>query len=88
MNRALLPFLLIPFLLNGQQTFRIYGKVAGEDGALPLVNVYLKGTSFGAVSDADGNYVIAGIPEGTYLLMASYTGYQTFRLPVSVSGSG
>lgn len=87
MNRAFLPFLLIPFLLNGQETFRIYGKVAGEDGALPLVNVYLKGTSFGAVSDEDGNYVIAGIPEGNYLLMASYTGYRTFRTPVSVSGS-
>lgn len=55
-------------------------KVAGtvtdsETGeGLPGVNVIVKGTNAGAVTDLNGNYTI-GVPEGREILIFSYVGY-------------
>ena len=54
----------------------IKGKVKDENGMpLPGVNLVLKDTTSGAVSDFDGNYEIVNIADGTYTLNVSFLGY-------------
>lgn len=44
---------------------------------LPYANVFLNGTSMGSTSGLKGEYVIDGIPPGSYDLSVSYIGYKT-----------
>jgi Fe(3+) dicitrate transport protein len=54
----------------------IYGKVyAGNEGA-PFVTVYLKGTSKGTSTDADGNFVLVNLEAGPYILRVQGMGYK------------
>jgi TonB-linked SusC/RagA family outer membrane protein len=49
----------------------VYGKVTDEAGLpLPGVTVVVKGTTSGTVTNADGNYTLANIPEGATLLFS------------------
>ena len=66
------------------QTRVISGKVtSGEDNsALPGVNVIIKGTSTGSVTDAEGNYKLE-IPEGTVVLVFSSVGYVTEEVSIT-----
>ncbi len=41
--------------------------------------VVIPGTSWGAVADADGSYIIENVPEGKYTLTARCVGYRTVR---------
>lgn len=53
----------------------ISGKVTGENNeSLPGVNVLVKGTNLGAVTDVDGNYTLA-VPDDATTLVFSYVGY-------------
>ncbi|MBS1525294.1 MAG: mucoidy inhibitor MuiA family protein [Bacteroidetes bacterium] len=56
---------------------RVTGRVIGTDDNQPLpgVTVKVKGTSIGAVTDANGNYSIQ-VPGGNPTLVYSYIGYQ------------
>jgi len=54
---------------------------------LPGVNIILKETSKGAVTDFDGNYEISNVSDGTYILSATFIGYKSFSKEVIVSGS-
>ena len=47
-------------------------------------NVFLSGTSLGALSNENGYYAITGIPAGTYVLVVSYLGYETYRDTLSL----
>ena len=44
----------------------------------------LEGTSLGAASDENGNYLIKNIPIGSYTLIAMFIGYETFEKEVRV----
>ncbi len=55
----------------GQQT--VTGKVTDEMGPLPGVNIVIKGTTTGTITDFDGNYTIEVNPTDT--LTFSYIGY-------------
>ncbi|MDN5212735.1 SusC/RagA family TonB-linked outer membrane protein [Fulvivirgaceae bacterium BMA12] len=53
----------------------VRGKVSDESGAgLPGVNVLIKGSTVGSVTDVDGNFAI-DIPDETTTLVFSYIGY-------------
>ncbi len=56
----------------------IYGKVTDSVG-IPLdgVLIKVKSTYFGAVSDYNGDYTIAEMPEGVYTLQLSAEGFKT-----------
>ncbi len=78
---------MILVLFNGselfaQQTGIISGKVVDEKTGEPLVslNVQIKGTKIGSVSDIDGNYRIAHVKPGDYTLRFSYLGYNTMEI--------
>lgn len=67
---------------NGQVRGFIYDKEDGE----PVIytNVFLQGTSIGAVSDVNGYYVISKIPEGHYKLTVRAMGYNAWEQEVFV----
>lgn len=56
--------------------------VSGE--ALIGANVFLDGTSTGAATDIDGNYIIRAVPAGSYKLIAKYIGYKEQILEINV----
>ena len=41
-----------------------------------MANVMIKGTSMGAATDMEGNYVILNVPPGVYNVTASIIGFQ------------
>jgi TonB-linked SusC/RagA family outer membrane protein len=61
----------------------ISGKVTSkEDGASsPGVNVVVKGTTLGTVTDADGNYTLS-VPSGARTLTFTFIGYKTVDVEI------
>src|SRR5687768_4798733 len=60
--------------LDLQQT-RVAGQVKDENGqGFPGVNVIVKGTSVGTVTDADGRFSL-DVPNGTGTIVFSFVGY-------------
>ncbi|MEM8600877.1 MAG: von Willebrand factor type A domain-containing protein, partial [Bacteroidota bacterium] len=73
--------------LHGPAPLPNTGKIAGvvtDDAGQPLpgANVVIDGTSMGAATSLDGEYVILGVPVGEYDVTASFVGYQS----VTVTG--
>ena len=62
---------------TGKITGRVTDVATGEP--LPGVNVVIDGTTRGATTDIDGQYVMIGIRPGTYVLSASFVGFATER---------
>ncbi|OUX35186.1 MAG: hypothetical protein CBE24_00310, partial [bacterium TMED264] len=64
----------------------ISGTVSDSSNGSPLVgaNIMLKGTSHGAATNADGRYSIDKIPDGEYVISASYMGFKSFEKNVSI----
>lgn len=58
---------------------------SGDNTPLLGVNVVIKGTSTGTITDFDGKYTIA-VPDANSVLQFSYTGYE--RQEVAVDGRG
>ncbi len=65
----------------------VTGTVVGDDGApIPGVAVIVKGTTIGSVTDIDGNYTIANVPEGA-TLVASFVGMKSQEIVVGNQSS-
>jgi transglutaminase-like putative cysteine protease len=58
-------------------TGTIAGTVTSEGAPLPGVYVYVFGTSYSAITDADGKYIITDVPVASprYIVIANKTGY-------------
>ncbi len=65
------------------QSISISGTVTSEEGE-PLfgVNILVKGTSVGTVTDLDGSYQLEA-PDDAKTLVFSYTGYTTREVPIN-----
>jgi TonB-dependent starch-binding outer membrane protein SusC len=65
------------------QSRAVSGKVTSSEdgGALPGVNVVLKGTTNGTVTDSDGNYRM-NVPEQNAILLFSFIGLQSQEITV------
>ena len=62
---------------------QVTGIITGENGdPLPGVNVLIKGTTVGTVTDLNGYYSIT-LPNGSQILNISYVGYQSQDFPVN-----
>ncbi|GAB3657237.1 TonB-dependent receptor [Echinicola sediminis] len=74
---------LIATVVFAQETV-VTGLVVSSDNGepLPLVNVLVKGTSVGAVTDFDGHYSITA-PDPNSTLVFSYIGYASQEVPLS-----
>lgn len=51
---------------------------------LPFVNVQLKGTNIGTVTDESGHYLLKDLPVGKQTIVFSYVGYETLELPITI----
>jgi TonB-linked SusC/RagA family outer membrane protein len=77
----------LAFLLMASMAFAqdrtISGKVTSiEDGSpVPGVNIVVKGTTTGTVTDIDGNYNLA-VPEGASILVFSFIGLETQEVEI------
>ena len=82
--KYLFVFLLSVATLTAQT---VSGTVSSADGnALSGANVMVEGTDMGASSNNDGSFSISGLSDGDYTLTASYIGYDSASVVVSVSG--
>ena len=61
---------------------RIIGRVIDAQTKVPLdgVNIIVEGTTLGAATDENGDYLIVNIPAGMQTLTASYVGYDAMRV--------
>ncbi len=77
-------FGLISSVSNGQ-TGDIKGVVTDLDGKpLPSVNVILLGTTIGAATDVNGEFLIQRVPAGRYRVRASMLGYDRLSLDIVI----
>src|SRR6185369_14591599 len=54
---------------------------------LPFANVYLNNTTIGTVSNASGEFELKNIPVGSYELIISFIGYESFKQPIVCEGN-
>ena len=68
------------------QNISVSGTVKSSDDGLPLigVNIIVKNTSSGAVSDFDGNFTISNVQSNATLVF-TYLGFETLELSASVN---
>ena len=83
-NLILVILCLLNYVVRAQT---ITGKTSTNGDALPYVNVYLKGTQKGAVSNDNGMFSFKNVTPGKYTIIASFTGYQTQKRSITVSKS-
>ncbi|RRB06440.1 carboxypeptidase-like regulatory domain-containing protein [Larkinella rosea] len=67
-----------PLLAQGQTTAVLTGYVtdAVTGKPMPLANVYVNGSTRGAVTDEKGYYTLTSVPLGTVEIAVSFVGYQ------------
>lgn len=69
--------------LKLSQNLEVKGVVTDANGMpVPGVNILVKGTSIGAISDFDGNYMVSNVPENATLEF-SYIGFLKQSVPVN-----
>lgn len=89
MIRISLSFLLLIFTIATvfAQNANIKGQLTeeqnGQQVGLPFANIFLEGTTNGGISDFDGNFSFVA-PVGSYVLIASFMGYETFRKSIAL----
>ena len=66
-----------------QQTITVTGVVSDQNEALPGVNVVVKGTIAGVVTDVNGRYSI-NVPNENAVLAFSFVGYETQEIAVGI----
>ena len=82
-NWLWLPLLLAAFGLQAQQV-KVAGNVTSkEDGETLIgVNILIKGTASGTITDFDGNYELTA-PSADVTLVFSYTGFETVEIDLA-----
>lgn len=81
--------ILLLFLFNLSsltQAQIISGRVINSEDKKPLgfCNVFLNNTQKGTMTDEEGRFVLANIPNGSYELIVSYIGYYTYANTVKI----
>jgi len=80
-------FLMSQSIFAMQERSVIRGKVTDPEGnPLPGASVSVPGTFLGAVTGADGTYVIEGLKEGIHKVRFSFVGYKSVESVVELRG--
>ncbi|MBC7886725.1 MAG: TonB-dependent receptor [Ferruginibacter sp.] len=75
--------LIMAFIAKTQNT--ISGKIITKDGSpAPNVNIELKELKKFSISDANGHFTISNIDNGTYNIIASFTGLHTQQQQITI----
>ncbi|WP_304137538.1 carboxypeptidase-like regulatory domain-containing protein, partial [Mesonia mobilis] len=87
MNKYILTaFLLLSGLFAIGQT-QISGQITDPSGmAIPGVNVVVKGTSDGGITDLDGNFSFQTMATGKQTIQASYVGFEVYEKIETLTG--
>jgi len=86
-------FFLIIFFILQTNVFGQYGTLRGfiyeQESGEPVLftNVYFYKTDVGATTDANGYFVISKIKPGNYSLMVTYVGFDTLKMPVTITAN-
>ena len=70
------------------QTCTIKGRVFNSinNEAVPFANIFIEGSSLGATSDLEGNYILTNLDPGTYSVICSFIGFKrqvSYEVPVN-----
>jgi TonB-linked SusC/RagA family outer membrane protein len=66
--------------------YTLKGTVSDGTGSVPSASVKIEGTSFGAISDADGNYTMSvSLASGKYTIAFASIGYSTSRESITLA---
>ena len=76
-----------PLFLNAQSnvyqiTGKVYDKEANE--TLPFASVFLANTTYGVPTNKEGNYRLQVPKAGTYMMIVSFIGYETFKKQITL----
>lgn len=84
MNKILPLLIFVSIHLFAQDNqIVITGKVTGANGdALPGVNIFIKSTTTGTISDFEGNYRLS-VPETSEIMVFSFIGYLSVEEPIN-----
>ena len=91
MKRILLAMILVTTVLAAFAQGTVRGKVMDKqtDEAMQFVNVVVQTTAGkmvkGAITDASGQFVVNGLPDGAYRLQVSFVGYKTLTRSFTLS---
>ena len=82
---ALLFSLLVPLTLAAQGVGHVTGTVTSDKGQLvPSVQVRIRGTALGAITNSEGRYRILNIPAGSHVIETISIGYTPLSQPIVV----
>jgi hypothetical protein len=78
--------LLITSISAFSQTATVRGFLYNKENGEPIIfnNVYLKGTQFGGPTDVNGFYAISKIPEGSYTLLFTSSGFDSISIKINL----
>lgn len=80
---AFLLLLCTPFVaVVYAQSLTVTGTVTDSQGGVPGVNVKVKGSTTGTITDIDGKFTL-NVPSSKSILVISYIGYTTQEVPVN-----
>jgi TonB-linked SusC/RagA family outer membrane protein len=84
---SLVTFVTAPAPATAQETGRVTGVVRAAETQRPLsgAQVYIQGTRIGALTGADGRYLIINVPAGTHQVRVTMLGYSESSTSVTVA---
>ncbi len=68
------------------QTGKVRGFIIDKatDAPIPFANVVLEGTSYGAVANDEGYFLLNNVPAGDYILKVTFVGYDSYNKNIKV----
>ena len=86
--RLLILLFVLPCSLTAQEKKATLGGFVGDENNEPLpgVSVLLVGTSYGAITNAAGEYKLKNVAEGRYTIEISFVGYKKQSRSINVDG--
>lgn len=80
MKKIVFLYLFVNALISVQAQNSVSGNVTDTTNGIPLegVEVYFPQLEKGSVTDSDGNFKLNNLPKGSYKLLASYIGFETY----------
>jgi len=85
--KYLFSILFISFYFNSNAQCTLQGSISAEDSNSPLeqVSVYFPQFEKGSVTGKNGEFILNNLPLGTYKIVASFMGYQTFSSEITLT---
>lgn len=77
---------ILSIYVYAQNTATVTGTVKDKESefGLPGANIYIIGTNKGARTSSDGSYIIKNVEPGTYKIRASFIGYKSDTLEITL----